>query len=95
MHPIKIKLFLLVVFLISNAHSCEDKKDCHSFKAQISYDGVELLTVQLTNGTAPFTYKWSNGLGSGSLAIAPGPGTYSVTATDLNKCQAIAVFTIL
>lgn len=86
-------LFVLI-FMVSSAQSCEDKKNCHSFKAEISYDGAEELTVQLTNGTAPFKYNWSGGLGSGSAALIPGPGSYTVTVTDLNDCKAIAIFTV-
>lgn len=89
-----IKILLLTIFVVSFAGFCDKKTDCHSFKAEISYDGVEQLTVQLTNGQAPFTYKWEGGLGSGAIAIAPGPGTYTVHVTDLNKCEAIAIFIV-
>lgn len=85
---------LCLIFVVSSSQSCEDKNGCHSFKAEISYDGIEQLTVQLTNGTAPFAYSWDQGLGSGSIAIVSGKGTYAVTVTDFNQCKAIARFTI-
>ena len=85
---------MLLSFLTFSSHSCEDKKNCHNFRAEISYDGVEQLTVQLTNGTPPFIYTWENGLGSGSIALIPGPGTYQVSVEDLNNCIAIAKFTV-
>lgn len=94
MQAFNLKILMLFVFLITTAHSCEDKKNCHSFKAEISFDFVEQLTVQTTNGTAPFTYIWSHGLGTGSIAIVPGKGSYSVTVTDLSKCKAIAIYEV-
>ncbi len=88
-------LFLLIfVFIFSQGPSCNKNVDCHSFSVEISYDFVEQLTVQTIGGLAPFSYKWAGGLGASSIAIAPGPGTYSVTVTDLNKCAAIANYTI-
>lgn len=87
-------VLLVLIFMVSSAQSCEDKKNCHAFKAEISYDGAEELTVQLTNGTAPFTYAWSHGLGAGSVALIPGSGSYTVTVTDFNACKAIAIFTV-
>ncbi|MBK9109373.1 MAG: hypothetical protein IPM92_13640 [Saprospiraceae bacterium] len=94
MQAFHVKILMLFVFFISAAHSCEDKTNCHSFKAEISYDFVEQLTVQTTNGTAPFTYNWSHGLGTGSIAIVFGKGSYSVTVTDLSKCKAIAIYNV-
>jgi PKD repeat protein len=52
-----------------------------------SHDGV--VTVDVINGTQPFTYIWSDdstGFGISNLA----PGTYSVTVTDQNGCSATA-----
>ncbi|MBI5914692.1 MAG: T9SS type A sorting domain-containing protein [Bacteroidetes bacterium] len=38
-------------------------------------------TVTVTNGTAPYTYAWSNGATGASISNLPA-GTYTVTATD-------------
>ena len=39
----------------------------------------------VTGGAAPYTYAWSNGA-NGSVNENLGPGTYSVTVTDVNGC---------
>ncbi len=94
MKSIQIKLLLLAVFFICKAFTCTKKADCHSFSIQVTYDGVEDLSVQPSGGTAPIKYNWSNGLGSATTVIIPGPGTYSVTATDFNQCMAIFNYTV-
>ncbi len=50
-------------------------------------------TVSLTNGTAPFTYAWSNGdvtSTADSLAV----GSYSLVVTDSNNCVSNATVVI-
>lgn len=46
--------------------------------------GDGTATVNITAGTAPFTYAWNTGAITPS--ITAGPGTYTVTATDANGC---------
>ncbi len=43
------------------------------------------VTVNISGGTAPYTYTWSNGAITQNLASV-GAGTYSLTATDANGC---------
>jgi len=50
-------------------------------------DGSILLTV--TDGTSPYTYKWSNGSISQNLNNLPA-GVYSVLVTDASGCSAEA-----
>ncbi|PZE16686.1 hypothetical protein DNU06_12590, partial [Putridiphycobacter roseus] len=51
-------------------------------------------TVNVTVGTAPYTYAWSNG---GTTATLSGlvAGTYSVVVTDSNGCVANAMVTVI
>jgi hypothetical protein len=48
------------------------------------------VSVNVTGGTTPFTYNWSNGAATPSL-ISLAANTYSITATDANLCTASAV----
>lgn len=45
------------------------------------------IEVQTINGTAPFTYEWTNGSVAPNLTNAT-EGNYNVTVTDANGCQA-------
>lgn len=40
------------------------------------------------NGTAPYTYSWSNGQSNSSILTITAPGAYCVTLTDANGCTA-------
>lgn len=47
-------------------------------------------TVTITQGVPPFTFQWSNGAtGVTTISNLP-PGTYTVTVTNGNGCQAIS-----
>jgi gliding motility-associated-like protein len=48
------------------------------------------VSVNVTGGTNPYTYNWSNGAATTSL-ISLAANTYSITATDANLCTASAV----
>ena len=51
-------------------------------------------TVGVTGGTAGYTYSWSPSGGTASTASGLAAGTYTVTVTDANACQATQIFTI-
>ena len=46
-----------------------------------------MASVQVSSGTAPFSFAWSNGDSGQSVDSLP-PGTYDVTITDANECVA-------
>jgi len=50
-------------------------------------DSTGSITVATVNGTAPFTYLWSNGATTQNLTNVPA-GNYNVTITDANGCEA-------
>ncbi|GAA3990516.1 nidogen-like domain-containing protein [Hymenobacter antarcticus] len=51
------------------------------------------LNLMVSNGTAPLTYRWSNGATTQNLAALP-VGSYTVTATDANGCSATATYAL-
>jgi hypothetical protein len=66
---------LVVDALVNNQVSCNGLSDAS-------------ISTQVTGGTAPFSYSWSNGdtiATSNNLSI----GTYTVTITDANGCTAM------
>lgn len=53
------------------------------------------LTANVTDGTAPFTYEWSNGDTGQSTEVCPDePTVYTVTVTDANNCSVSADFLV-
>lgn len=51
------------------------------------------VTVNITDGTAPFSYSWSNGATTASIT-GLSAGTYSVVVTDANGCSDDASVTL-
>ena len=51
------------------------------------------IYLSLTNGEAPFTYEWSNGVTTLNLLNQPA-GQYVLTVTDNNGCLSILIDTI-
>jgi hypothetical protein len=67
---------------------------CANFRTQITQTlGTTLLTVNVTGGTAPYSYRWSTGATTPTV-IATANGTYNVTVTDRNNCMATHQITI-
>ncbi len=51
------------------------------------------LSLTVTNGTAPYSYSWSNGSTASSLT-GVATGTYTVTVTDANGCTNVRTATV-
>lgn len=51
------------------------------------------VSLNISNGAAPFTYQWSNGASTSSLSNVAA-GSYTVTLTDGNACSSTAVATV-
>lgn len=50
-------------------------------------------TIEVSDGTEPYTYLWSSG-GTAATENDLLAGEYSVTATDANNCETVAMITI-
>ncbi|MCF8275730.1 MAG: gliding motility-associated C-terminal domain-containing protein, partial [Flavobacteriales bacterium] len=60
--------------------------ECSSVSGDCGNGNVGSASVDVTSGTAPFTYEWSNGGTTASIENL-GAGTYTVTVTDANGCM--------
>lgn len=60
---------------------------------QGSSSGLANVTVTPANGTAPYTYLWSNGQTSATATGLTKNSTYTVTVTDAVGCQATGTVT--
>jgi len=57
-----------------------------------SLGSIDILN--LTGGTPPFTFAWSNGAGNSSSNSNLAAGTYTLTLSDASSCDSIISFTI-
>jgi len=53
-----------------------------------------VATVNVSGGTAPYTYSWAPSGGTAATASGLAVGTYTVTVTDANACTLTRSFTI-
>ncbi len=51
------------------------------------------IDINVTGGTTPYTYSWSNGSTTQDLT-GLAAGTYTITVTDLNLCTAVRTLTV-
>ncbi len=65
-------------------------------KTDISCQGETDGSISLTinSGAAPITYAWDGGIGNNPSPTGLAAGTYNVTLTDANNCQATTSVTI-
>lgn len=52
------------------------------------------INLNVTNGTPPYSYQWSNGAASLPSAQNLAAGAYTVTVTDSKNCTATSTFTV-
>lgn len=65
-----------------------------SVQDDVNGAGTGSVSVSVANGTAPYTYQWSSGGSSTAVLSGLTAGTYLVTVTDANGCQAAGSFTV-
>ncbi len=65
--------------------------ESHTVSCPGEADGM--ITVEAAGGTPPYEYEWSTGQEGPELGGVP-IGTYFVTVTDANECQAVDSFAI-
>ncbi|EKB47791.1 T9SS C-terminal target domain-containing protein [Cecembia lonarensis] len=58
-----------------------------------SFDDEISLDINVTGGTAPYTFAWSNGVTTQNL-VGIEPGSYTVTITDALGCQLVETYEI-
>ncbi len=89
-----VSLFILVLSSCTKENLDETSTDenenpvavveCDDFEIEI-IETEDTLTVEISEGTAPFTYSWSTEENTESIIIEE-PGVYEVTITDSTGC---------
>ena len=73
----------IITITVQNALSIE----CSSISGDCGNGNAASATVDVLDGTGPFTYEWSNGATTQTIENLA-EGTYTVTVTDANGCTA-------
>ncbi|MCB0754336.1 MAG: gliding motility-associated C-terminal domain-containing protein, partial [Flavobacteriales bacterium] len=73
----------IITITIQNALSIE----CSSISGDCGNGNAASASVEVLDGTGPFTYEWSNGATTQTIENLE-EGTYTVTVTDANGCSA-------
>ena len=80
-----------VTFILSNPSSFIVNSTTYLIDCNGDNDG--LIDLQISGGTGPFDFLWSNGATTEDIANLA-PGSYSVTIEDANLCQEIQSFNV-
>jgi gliding motility-associated-like protein len=73
----------IITITIQNALTIE----CASISGDCGNGNAASASVDVIDGTGPFTYEWSNGATTASISGLTA-GSYTVTVTDANGCSA-------
>jgi gliding motility-associated-like protein len=93
--------------VVTDAHGCKDSASITISQPPQLRDSITSVTnvkcnggsngsasVGVKGGTPAYTYNWSPGGATGTMATGLSAGTYTVTVTDKNGCTATASVTI-
>ncbi len=106
-NPIRTDLCAGVYTLqIEDANGCTVIRSVELFEPEIlvidsfQTDGVGCngslgsISIDVTGGTMPYDYTWTDDVSDDNEAMDLGPGTYDVLVTDINNCTVDASYTI-
>lgn len=71
--------------IAENSIEVDSADPCNSLEVVIFPDGNGNLIAEVSGGTPPYVYEWSNG-SIGNIATIDGSGSYTVWTTDANGC---------
>ena len=74
-------------------HPSDLTADCSATAGDCQNNNEGSASVDVSGGTAPYTYSWSNGETTESIS-GLAAGTYTVTVTDANGCSATCDATV-
>lgn len=91
MTPIRYTSLILLLCLFAGAHTAQAQCSANAVATHVTCSGLNNGSIDLTvtNGTAPYTYTWSNGNATQDLSNLAA-GTYTCTVTDELGCTATA-----
>jgi len=95
MTPIRYPYLLLLLCLLAGTRTAQAQCSASAVAIHVTCFGQSNGLVDLTanNGTAPYTYAWSNFATTEDLSGLPA-GTYTCTVTDILGCTATAETTV-
>src|SRR5581483_11177520 len=88
--PVKTCCYIICLLLIAhNSFAVCNMSLSASTKMTCFDSNTGAVNLSVANGTAPYSFSWSNGSNSQDIA-GLAAGTYKVTVTDNNSCTATA-----
>ncbi|WP_340063318.1 T9SS type A sorting domain-containing protein [Ascidiimonas aurantiaca] len=85
----------VIIITAPEAINLTVSEDTTVFKGYAPQACTTLETLEISGGTAPYTYTWSNGATGASVRVCPEETTvYDLTVTDANGCTVSASITV-